>query len=147
MKPGSTSGACVALIRRDLAVVWRRRGDALNPILFALIVVALFPLALGPEPEVLRRIAAGVVFVALLLSGLLALDSLFRGDYEDGSLEQLEEVLDVLNKNEDNLDDTLRLMAPFYRVFANTLGNGPWFDTYIPNLPPVPDLLNGGGIG
>ncbi len=63
------------------------------------------------------------------------------------ALESLEETLDVLNKNEDNLDDTLRLMAPFYRVFANTLGTGPWFDTYIQNLPPVPDLLNGGGIG
>ncbi|HEY6892519.1 MAG TPA: heme exporter protein CcmB [Rhodanobacteraceae bacterium] len=89
MKPGSISAACTALVRRDLAIVWRRRGDALNPILFALIVVALFPLALGPEPDNLRRIAAGVVFVALLLSGLLALDTLFRGDYEDGSLEQL----------------------------------------------------------
>ena len=63
------------------------------------------------------------------------------------ALESLEETLDVLNKNEDNLDDTLRLMAPFYRVFANTLGTGPWFDTYIQNLPPVPDLLNGGGLG
>ncbi len=64
------------------------------------------------------------------------------------ALESLEETLDVLNKNEDNLDDTLRLMAPFYRVFANTLGTGPWFDTYIQNLlPPVPDLLNGGGVG
>jgi len=52
-------------------------------------VIALFPLALGPEPEILRRIAAGVVFVALLIAGLLALDSLFRSDYEDGSLEQL----------------------------------------------------------
>ena len=89
MKPGSTSAACAALVRRDLILVWRRRGDAANPVLFALIVVALFPLALGPEPENLRRIAAGVVFVALLLAGLLALDTLFRGDYEDGSLEQL----------------------------------------------------------
>jgi len=89
VKPGTTFAACSALIRRDLTLVWRRRGDTLNPILFALIVVALFPLALGPEPENLRRIAAGVVFVALLLSGLLALDTLFRGDYEDGSLEQL----------------------------------------------------------
>jgi heme exporter protein B len=89
MKPGTTSAACAALIRRDLTLVWRRRGDALNPLLFAIIVVALFPLALGPEPDVLRRIAAGAVFVALLLSGLLALDTLFRGDYEDGSLEQL----------------------------------------------------------
>ena len=89
MRNGSTAAACAALIRRDLTLVWRRRGDALNPILFALIVIALFPLALGPEPDNLRRIAAGVVFVALLLSGLLALDTLFRGDYEDGSLEQL----------------------------------------------------------
>ena len=89
VKPGSTSSACAALLRRDLTLVWRRRGDALNPLLFAIIVVALFPLALGPEPENLRRIAAGVVFVALLLAGLLALDTLFRGDYEDGSLELL----------------------------------------------------------
>lgn len=89
MKAGSTLGACVALVRRDLTLVWRRRGDAANPILFALIVVALFPLVIGPEPEQLRRIAAGVVFVAVLLAGLLALDTLFRGDHEDGSLEQL----------------------------------------------------------
>jgi phospholipid/cholesterol/gamma-HCH transport system substrate-binding protein len=52
------------------------------------------------------------------------------------ALLKLEEVVDVLNKNEDNLDNSLRLMAPFYRVFANTLGGGPWFDTYIQNLPP-----------
>ena len=89
MKAGSTLGACTALIRRDLTLVWRRRGDALNPILFALIVVALFPLSIGPEPEQLRRIAAGVVFVAILLAGLLALDTLFRSDHEDGALEQL----------------------------------------------------------
>jgi heme exporter protein B len=89
MKPGSTMGACAALVRRDLTLVWRRRGDAANPILFALIVVALFPLSIGPEPEQLRRIAAGVVFVAVLLAGLLALDTLFRGDHDDGSLEQL----------------------------------------------------------
>jgi heme exporter protein B len=89
VRPGSTPAACVALVRRDLTLVWRRRGDAINPILFALMVVALFPLALGPEPENLRRIAPGVVFVAVLLAGLLALDTLFRADYEDGSLEQL----------------------------------------------------------
>jgi phospholipid/cholesterol/gamma-HCH transport system substrate-binding protein len=54
------------------------------------------------------------------------------------ALTHLERVVQVLNKNEDNLDNSLRLMAPFYRVFANTLGTGPWFDTYIQNLPPVP---------
>jgi phospholipid/cholesterol/gamma-HCH transport system substrate-binding protein len=56
------------------------------------------------------------------------------------ALEHLENVLLVLNKNEDNLDESLRLMAPFYRVFASTLGNGPWFDTYIQNLPPAPQV-------
>ena len=56
------------------------------------------------------------------------------------ALDHLGNVVDVLNKNQDNLDNSLRLMAPFYRVFANTLGNGPWFDTYIQNLPPVPTL-------
>ncbi len=56
------------------------------------------------------------------------------------ALTHLESVVAVLNKNEDNLDNSLRLMAPFYRVFANTLGTGPWFDTYIQNLPPVPEV-------
>lgn len=53
------------------------------------------------------------------------------------ALTHLENVVNVLNKNEDNLDNSLRLMAPFYTVFANTLGNGPWFDTYIQNMPPA----------
>ena len=47
-------------------------------------------------------------------------------------------MVDLLDKNQANLDQSLRLMAPFYRVFANTLGTGPWFDTWIQNLPPVP---------
>ena len=89
MKPGSTFGACAALIRRDLLLVWRRRGDTLTPLLFALIVAALFPLTIGAQVQELRPIAVGVIFVATLLAGLLALDTLFRGDYEDGSLEQL----------------------------------------------------------
>ncbi|MGN6577731.1 MAG: MCE family protein, partial [Nocardioides sp.] len=59
------------------------------------------------------------------------------------ALNHLDGVVDVLRKNQENLDNSLRLMAPFYRVFANTLGNGPWFDTYIQNMPPVPAL--GGG--
>ena len=63
------------------------------------------------------------------------------------ALAQLDDVVGILNKNEDNIDNGLRLMAPFYRVFANSLGNGPWFDTYIQNMPPVPDLANGGGVG
>jgi phospholipid/cholesterol/gamma-HCH transport system substrate-binding protein len=54
------------------------------------------------------------------------------------ALDHLYNVVQVLEKNQNNLDNSLRLMAPFYRVFANTLGTGPWFDTYIQNLPPVP---------
>ena len=56
------------------------------------------------------------------------------------ALEKSERVLAVLTKNEDNLDTSLRLMAPFYRVFANVLGNGPWFDSYVQNMPPAPKV-------
>ena len=89
MKAGTIPAACVAVLRRDLTLVWRRRGDALNPLMFAIIVVALFPFALGPEADVLARIAAGTIFVAVLLAGLLSIDGLFRSDLEDGSLEHL----------------------------------------------------------
>ena len=89
MTPGSTSAACAALLRRDLTLAWRRRGDIAMPVLYALIVATLFPFALGPEPTLLARIAGGVVFVTVLLAVLLSLDNLFRADIEDGSMEQL----------------------------------------------------------
>ena len=89
MRYGTTTSACAAVIRRDLLLTWRRRGDALNPALFAIMVVVMFPLALGPEPNQLANISVGIVFVAVLLAGLLALDTLFRGDHEDGTLEQI----------------------------------------------------------
>ena len=56
------------------------------------------------------------------------------------ALDHLDSVLDMLRKNQENLDNSLRLMAPFYRVFASTLGNGPWFDTIIENFPPAPQI-------
>ena len=56
------------------------------------------------------------------------------------ALDQLQGVVNLLLKNQANIDNSLRLMAPFYRVFANTLGTGPWFDTYIANLAAVPAL-------
>ncbi|MEO8161628.1 MAG: heme exporter protein CcmB [Arenimonas sp.] len=78
-----------AQLARDFRLLWRRRGDALQPLLFALMVVALFPLGLGAASPLLARIAPGVIWVAVLLAGLLNLDALFRGDLEDGSLEQM----------------------------------------------------------
>ena len=83
------STACAAVLRRDLTLAWRRRGDLAMPVLYALIVATLFPFALGPEPLLLQRIAGGVVLVTVLLAMLLALDAMFRSDIEDGSLEQL----------------------------------------------------------
>ncbi|HET6396866.1 MAG TPA: heme exporter protein CcmB [Pseudoxanthomonas sp.] len=78
-----------ALLARDLRLVWRRRGDALQPALFALLVVVMFALAMGGGRQVLRDfVAPYAIWVAVLLAGLLSLDSLFRGDAEDGSLEQ-----------------------------------------------------------
>ena len=89
--PGTEPGlwqTARALASRDLRLVWRRRGDALQPVLFALLVVVLFALALGRDPQVLAANAVAVLWLAVLLAGQLALDSLFRSDAEDGSLEQ-----------------------------------------------------------
>ena len=85
----SLTAACSAVLRRDLTIAWRRRGDIAMPVLYALIVATLFPFALGPEDTLLQRIAGGVVLVTVLLAMLLALDAMFRSDIEDGSLEQL----------------------------------------------------------
>ena len=88
MSTPSLFEAARALLTRDLQLLWRRRGDALQPALFALLVVMLFALAMGGEAQTLGRIAAPVLWLASLLAGLLALDTLFRGDADDGSLEQ-----------------------------------------------------------
>jgi heme exporter protein B len=67
----------------------RNQSDLLNPLLFFLIVVTLFPLTLGPEQATLQQIAPGIIWVAAVLASVLSLDGIFRSDYEDGSLEQL----------------------------------------------------------
>lgn len=82
------AGSARALMARDLRLLWRRRGDAFQPALFALLVVVLFALALGADQAQLARVAPAVLWLAVLLAGLLSLDTLFRGDAEDGSLEQ-----------------------------------------------------------
>ncbi|RJS46349.1 MCE family protein [Nocardioides cavernaquae] len=84
-----------------------------------------------------------LVSTATLGKELTALVKESRADLAP-ALRHTENVLQVLVKNQDNLDQSLRLMAPFYRVFANTLGNGPWFDNYIVNLPPGPQLGRAG---
>lgn len=78
-----------AVFVRDLRVAFRRWSELAYPLIFFLIVVALFPLALSPTTQQLREVGTGVLWVAALLSSLLALDGLFRGDADDGSLEQL----------------------------------------------------------
>ena len=94
---------------------------------------------------VARRQAVHTLLVSTnrLSLELTALVKQTRADLKP-ALSNLEGVVNVLLKNQSNLDESLRLMAPFYRVFANTLGSGPWFDTYIANLPPAPALPTGG---
>lgn len=78
-----------AIIRRDLLLAMRRRSDVVSLLFFFIMVVSLFPLGVGPEPELLRKLAPGVLWVAALLSTLLSLPRLFADDYRDGTLEQL----------------------------------------------------------
>jgi len=76
------------ILQRDLAIAIRSPGQWLNPLLFFVIVVSLFPLGIGPGPNTLAIIAPGVIWVSALLAVLLSLDSLFAADYRDGTLEQ-----------------------------------------------------------
>ena len=85
----STGGAFVATVKRDLLIASRQSNDILNPFMFFLIVTSLFPLAISPDPQQLAAISAGVLWIAALLASLLAMDSMYRSDYEDGSLELL----------------------------------------------------------
>ena len=77
------------IIRRDLLLAMRRRTDIFTTLFFFIIVVSLFPLGIGPELDILRKIAPGVVWVAALLASMLALERLFAVDYADGALEQM----------------------------------------------------------
>jgi heme exporter protein B len=77
------------LVERDLRLAMRQGGDWAMVLAFFVLTVILFPFGVGPEPELLQRIASGVVWVTALLASLLSLDRLFLADYEDGSLEAL----------------------------------------------------------
>ncbi len=78
-----------ALMARDLRLVWRRPGDVSVVLAFFVVATVLFPLGIGPEANVLARIAAGVLWCAALFAALLSLDRLFATDYEDGTLDLL----------------------------------------------------------
>lgn len=78
-----------AALKRDLLLSMRRKSELVNPLIFFLMVITLFPLGVSPESGFLSQLAPGVLWVAALLATLLSMDSLFRTDFEDGSLEQL----------------------------------------------------------
>ena len=77
------------IVARDLTLAWRRRADVLATLFFFVIVVSLFPLGIGPETQLLRSIAPGVVWVAALLASMLSLGRVFANDDQDGTLEQM----------------------------------------------------------
>lgn len=85
----TTLGVLGLVIRRDLLLAMRRRADVLTTLVFFVMVVSLFPLGVGPEPDMLRKMAAGVLWVAALLASMLSLPRMFSADYLDGTLEQM----------------------------------------------------------
>lgn len=78
-----------SIIQRELTIAFRKPSEILNPLWFFLMVITIFPILMGPNPELLSKIAGGIAWVAALLSALLSFERLFRDDYLDGSLEQL----------------------------------------------------------
>ncbi len=82
-------GAIGCVIARDLRLALRRRADTAAALIFFLIVASLFPLSVGPEPALLRAMAAGVIWVGALLASMLSLTRMFAADHQDGTLEQM----------------------------------------------------------
>jgi len=85
----STLAMMARVIRRDVVLALRRRAEIANPLLFFLMVCTLFPLGIGPDPKQLAVLAPGILWVVALLSCLLASEGVLRGDFDDGSLEQM----------------------------------------------------------
>jgi heme exporter protein B len=114
-----------AQVTRDLTVAFRAPGELANPLMFYLIGITLFPLGVGPNPARLAEIAPGVLWVLALLATLMSLDSLFRRDFDDGTLEQL----------------VLHVEPLFVGVFAKVCGH--WLVTGLPLtlLSPLAALL------
>lgn len=81
--------ALLTIVRRDMLLVMRRKSEVLTALFFFVIVTSLFPLGIGPEPALLRKIAPGVLWVAALLATMLGLQRMFAADHADGTLEQM----------------------------------------------------------
>lgn len=86
MGPG---GVLMAVLRREIALAVRQKGEVLTPLVFFVVIASLFPLGIGPESALLLRMAPGVLWVSALLAAMLSLQRLFATDYADGSLEQM----------------------------------------------------------
>lgn len=84
-----TMPALIAVAQRDFALAYRQRAELMQPLMFFLMVITLFPLAIGPAPQTLQLVSGAVIWVAAILSLLMGLERLFRDDFLDGSLEQL----------------------------------------------------------
>ncbi|MBU3022080.1 heme exporter protein CcmB [Aestuariibacter sp. A3R04] len=78
------------VFQRELALAFRQKAELMQPLMFLLMVVTLFPLGVGPGPDTLQRIGPGVIWIAAILSSLMGMERLFRDDFQDGSLEQLQ---------------------------------------------------------
>jgi heme exporter protein B len=85
----SPAQAFAAVWKRDMKLAFKHRGELLNPMLFFTMVVSLFPLGITPESKILSLIAPGIIWVTALLSSMITLETLFKPDYEDGTLEHL----------------------------------------------------------
>ena len=77
------------IFKRDLLIAFRQRSEIIHPLIFFVMVVSLFPLAIGDDKVLLQKIAPAIIWVTALLATMLSLDTLFRSDFEDGSLEQM----------------------------------------------------------
>ncbi len=89
MKKLGMASVMLAVLRREVSVAMRQKGEVLTPLVFFVVVASLFPLGVGPESALLLRMAPGVLWVSALLAAMLSLQRLFATDYADGSLEQM----------------------------------------------------------
>ena len=89
VKPMNAGAVMLAVLRREVSLALRQKGEVLTPLVFFVVIASLFPLGVGPESALLLRMAPGVLWVSALLAAMLSLQRLFATDYADGSLEQM----------------------------------------------------------